>query len=244
MRFNKYKAIKQKAGGRVFAVGDVHGCLDKLMALLHKIAFDSTKDQIVFTGDLVDRGANSLETLNYVLNKPFFHLVVGNHEHLLSEYVLGQQAIPQDMIDYWINCDGKWCNKLTAEDLQKLVKEIIEQSFVILEVYTLCGTKNIGLTHAGFPHNTWFKPTSSYDDDYFGRLIWSRLTAETPADQLNPVDGVNFTVHGHTPVKQATLKGNAVFIDTGCVSGGVLSAVELTYLAHNECLSEKNVFSV
>lgn len=243
MRFNKYKSLKQKAGGRVFAIGDVHGCLDKLTQLLDKIAFDSTKDQVVFTGDLIDRGAHSLDTLNFVLNKPYFHLVVGNHEHLFIEYILGKQAIPQDMMDYWINKDGQWCNELTTETLHKKSYDIIEQSSVIIEVRTLCGS-NIGLTHAGFPYDNWFKPTSSYEDDYFGRLIWSRVTAETPADQLKPVKGVNYTVHGHTPVKHVLLKGNAVFIDTGCVSGGKLSALELTSLVFDGHLSETNVFSV
>ena len=243
MRFNKYKSVKQKAGGRVFVIGDVHGCLDKLTLLLDKIAFDSTKDQAVFTGDLIDRGPHSLETLNFVLHKPYFHLVVGNHEHLFIEYVLGRQAIPRDMMDYWINKDGQWCNELTTETLHKQSCDIIEQSSVIIEVRTLCGS-NIGLTHAGFPYDKWFKPTSSCEDDYFGRLIWSRVTAETPADQLKLVKGVNYTVHGHTPVKHVLLKGNAVFIDTGCVSGGKLSALELTSLVFDGHLSEKNVFSV
>jgi len=46
-----------------YVIGDVHGCFDELKKLLKKISFNPSKDSIIFTGDLVNRGNQSLEVL-------------------------------------------------------------------------------------------------------------------------------------------------------------------------------------
>lgn len=111
MIFNKFKKIEQKTDGRLFAIGDVHGCLDELKALLHLINFDSVKYHFIFVGDLADRGKQSMATSDCVLDKSYFSVVAGNHEHSLYEYVLGRKALPNDLLDYWISDDGKWIHK-------------------------------------------------------------------------------------------------------------------------------------
>lgn len=243
MLFNPFKRVNQNPEGRLIVIGDVHGDITTLKKLLEQCEFDERVDQAIFVGDLADRGEESMATLKFVLDKPHFHIVAGNHEHLLFEYINGQQALPKDILDYWLKHDGFWIKKQDSQALLEITKKLNEQCYFIIEAVTCCG-KRFGVTHAGYDIGSWYSEDKNYEDDYFGRLMWSRQRAEFPADSLSLVEGIDYTIHGHTYFESPTLKGNSIFLDTGGGCGGRLSALDLGAFSQHQTFKPPCVFSL
>lgn len=65
----------------IYAIGDIQGCFAEFKKLLSKIAFDQQTDTLWLTGDLVNRGPQSLEVLRFVKALGDKHItVLGNHD--------------------------------------------------------------------------------------------------------------------------------------------------------------------
>ena len=67
-----------------YVIGDVQGCYKELLKLTKKIKFNPDKDKLIFAGDLVNRGDESLEVMEFCMqNKKSIKAVLGNHDFYL-----------------------------------------------------------------------------------------------------------------------------------------------------------------
>lgn len=133
----------------VYAIGDLQGCFAALKALLKEIQFDPSQDFIIFTGDLVARGEDSLSCLRFVkklYDQKAAATILGNHDLTLIATARGIKKIKekdrtQDIFDAM---DGNdlidWLRH------QPLVVETINQT------EQLVAPKLSVIVHAGIPH--------------------------------------------------------------------------------------------
>jgi len=76
-------------GGRILAIGDIHGCCNALTLLLNTVQIQS-EDTVVVLGDLIDRGPNSRGVIEQLLELSRTVKVIGicgNHEEMLFQSV-------------------------------------------------------------------------------------------------------------------------------------------------------------
>ncbi|MEO8401904.1 MAG: symmetrical bis(5'-nucleosyl)-tetraphosphatase [Gammaproteobacteria bacterium] len=120
-----------------YAIGDIQGCFDSLENLLQEIHFDIKQDSLWFTGDLVNRGPRSLDTLRFIKslgNKQ--RVVLGNHDlHLLAMAHQAHTGWNDDTLK----------EILTAPDRDELIHWLLQQPL-------LHHDSDLGYTmvHAGF----------------------------------------------------------------------------------------------
>lgn len=74
-----------------YAIGDIHGCLEKILRLLEALHYDSTTDRLIFLGDYIDRGPDSKGVLDLMLHlqrdNPANVFLMGNHEDNFLTYI-------------------------------------------------------------------------------------------------------------------------------------------------------------
>jgi len=119
-----------------YVIGDVQGCFYQLQQLLTHIQFHPQRDTLWFTGDLVNRGPQSLEVLRFVksLNNKS-KIVLGNHDlHLLAVFYGARQMNPGDT----------FTDILMAPDAPELMYWLKSQSLFYYDEQS-----NIALVHAG-----------------------------------------------------------------------------------------------
>jgi serine/threonine protein phosphatase 1 len=211
------KKFSKNETGRDFIVGDIHGCFTQLKDKLNEIGFDETKDRLFSTGDLVDRGLESLDVVKW-LTKPWFHAVRGNHEQMAIDTFNDTW----DAGNYYIN-GGAWFLILVPEE-QRAYVDLFESMPFIIEIETESGP--VGIVHAEYHIGDWNDKEKHINDKSFqSSLIWSRTRADF--GETWRVKNIDWIYVGHTVMLKKTVLGNHVYIDTGAVFGGELTIIEI-----------------
>lgn len=211
--------------GRDFAAGDIHGHFSRLQAALDTVGFDPGVDRLFSVGDLIDRGPECQDALDW-LAKPWFHPVCGNHDDFVVHF---------DTCDVfsWICNGGSWFTELSPFEQQAFALQFAELPTAI-EIETPGGL--VGIIHADCPVPSWDllrNELESPESDKQLRLVqlrcmWSRTRIQV--GDTGGVEGLRALVVGHTPLKQAVVLGNVYHIDTGGWMDGHFTLLDLATL--------------
>lgn len=221
---------------RIYAVGDVHGHLDKLQAVHADIAADLAANpvdshRILHIGDYTDRGPDSRGVIEFLIAgddnaEPWINLY-GNHDRMVLLFLEkrggADPLLRPDL--YWLHprLGGETTMQsygLEAPDdldsdhgarLFEAVREAIPSSHVeFLRALRLSYQwRGFFFAHAGV------KPGVPLEQQVEDDLIWIRK----PFHDSDADHGATI-VHGHTPVEAVTDFGNRIAIDTGAGRGG------------------------
>lgn len=199
--------------GHDLIVGDIHGCFDKLQARLKAVGFDpGAGDRLFSVGDLVDRGPQSDQVLDW-LDRPWFHPVLGNHEQMALLWTAGELDE-----DNYIANGGEWFLRSSPARRREIVHRLCGLP-VAIELATARGM--VGIVHADCPAEVWADFTealeSDPDEDFLEGLVETALWSRERCFSLceDEVEGVRAVVVGHTTLAQRTRLGNVIHIDTG-----------------------------
>lgn len=201
--------------GKIFAIGDIHGCFENLTRLMDKLSIRPEEDTLVFMGDYIDRGPAAFEVVEYLIGlKKIYRNIVflkGNHEKMLDDYLSGP-----DKHTYLVNGGQATLEsymKRSQPGLARIPEEHLEFFKSLTHYYE---TDDYIFVHAGLKDHVplhiqipddflWIRREFIYSDYDFGKIV----------------------VFGHTPFPEPFVEKNKIGIDTGAVYGNVLSCVQL-----------------
>ena len=203
----------------VYVIGDVHGCYYTLMKLLEKLEQESA---LIFVGDLIDKGNFSKEVVEFVMNSQH-QCILGNHESLMLEHM--EDALSNRKSSDWSEKSYFGGYKTIAQyrhDTTTLKRDMAWMKslprYIEIDKYFI--------THAfALPY---YKRRAMPE-------VYTGLMSNRPSDKqkwgwdweegYEEYDVIN--IYGHAVVDEIDLGKNYIGIDTGCVYGKSLSAIEL-----------------
>ncbi|WP_037313242.1 metallophosphoesterase family protein [Ruegeria halocynthiae] len=214
---------------RFYAVGDIHGRLDLLQALLSRMDPDCP---LVFVGDYIDRGSYSAEVLRHLrhLSQGTDRQVVclmGNHEAMLLNFL----DDPEQYAPHWLQnggahtlasfgvtgIDENLVGETSVAAADQLRRAMGEDLIAWLRARPLTWSSgNVTAVHAALD------PVLAVGDQPHQVCLWGHPKF---FDQSR-TDG-QWVVHGHTIVESSRVQNGIVSIDTGAFFSGRLTAAEI-----------------
>ena len=203
---------------RIYAIGDVHGCAAELEGLLARLNIDD-RTLVVFLGDYVDRGFESRRVIDLVLDlrkRCEVVALMGNHEAMFLDFLERPESVGAGL--FILNGGSTTLANYGGPGGTFDVPQAHIDFLRSLKVFHQ--TKTHFFVHAGVP----LKKKISDLDPVLDRetFLWTRGPFLTTKDSWDKV-----IVHGHTPSQYPELQHNRINVDTGCVFGGALTALDV-----------------
>ena len=204
---------------KLFAIGDIHGCVDKMDAMMSRININPERDTLVLIGDYIDRGPDSRKVVDSIISirKKIKHVVclLGNHEQMLLDYHLHRKN--EEMFLMNGGNVTAFSYGLTRTDAGVIMD--IPQTHIdfFSSLHLFYETDKFIFVHAGLKPGVPLAQQKQID------LLWIReefINTDQPLEKT--------VVFGHTPFVSPLVGKDRIGIDTGAVFGGKLTCVELT----------------
>ncbi|PUA30183.1 MAG: hypothetical protein B0W54_06625 [Cellvibrio sp. 79] len=221
-----------KSFGLDYICSDVHGNFSILEAQLKSVNFDPSKDRLFSLGDLIDRGDESDQFIEW-LEKPWFFAIQGNHERMLINAVRSQSDYVRNQ---WFSWGGSWAEDLDDETLMRYCLAL-EKLPIAIEL-ELADSRRIGLVHASLPriadwvqikkHLEKLSVDQIESDRLANEMLWGRLISDFDSIDLANVPhvkNIDHVYHGHTIVSHYTTIGNRTYMDLGSYSTGIIGLI-------------------
>jgi serine/threonine protein phosphatase 1 len=199
-----------------FAIGDVHGCRDKLERLLAACEAQAAgrPARYVLLGDYIDRGPDSRGVIELLMRRQQAQpgtivCLRGNHEQMAIAAQADARAMP-----LWLVNSGA----STQRNYPETGGRIADAHLAWLAALPFCHDDGLRFfVHAGVDLSV---PLAAQDDEV---MLWMREPFLSHCDE---VDMGRFIVHGHTPVRDGRpdLRRRRLNLDTAAVLGGPLTA--------------------
>lgn len=218
----------------IYAIGDVHGCLDELQALEQHIEEDARtlpdRKLIVMLGDYVDRGPSSAQVLDHLIAPALVGFericLAGNHEVAMLDYLEGRASLQSwlamgaepTLFSYGIDHNRLRDLHRNAREVDDAIRDAIPAAHrdFLRSLPILIEADRYVFVHAGIRPGVALAKQTDHD------LVCIRSDFFENARLLN-----HYVIHGHTPVEEAKREGMRVNLDTGAVFGGKLSALRI-----------------
>ena len=218
----------------IYAVGDVHGCLELTRDLENKIheaaGADAGPSAILYLGDVIDRGPKSAHVLDHLTRRHPAGLprmcLRGNHEQFFLDFL----EDPKGSLD-WLDFGGRETlnsygiyetrsafERMGAADIKSILAASIPEAhaaYLRALPHFALGARVL-FCHAGV------NPTRGIPEQTAEDYMWARDRFLAHSGQFECL-----VVHGHTPVPRAEKVDTRVPVDTGAHETGLLSCAKV-----------------
>lgn len=200
---------------RTYTIGDIHGCLAKLIALVKLCRTDAGKhrQKFVFLGDYIDRGPDSKGVIDYLMTL--------------------QQDRPEDVVCLMGNHEDMLLAALDAEEWEE--NWLRNGGIHTLSSYGVTAARDLPKSHID-----WIRQLPKFNDDGLRFFVHAGVRPHQPLDSQDEYDLLcirepflsstkdfgRLIVHGHTPLRSGRPESrpNRLNLDTAAVYGGPLTA--------------------